>query len=81
MKTEAPHYSYPKRDRYFADTKRLGHAPEAPYMDAPFDWTETQGDLAPIIREVERRLFYVALFMAGWFTGTVMCALVAGGVL
>ena len=55
--------------------------PEAPYMEAPFDWAETQGDLAPIIREVERRLFYVALFMAGWFTGTVMCALVAGGVL
>ena len=82
MKTEAPHYSYPKRDGYFADTKRMGRIPEAPMaVDVPFDWTETQGDLAPIVREVERRLFYVALFMAGWFTGTVMCALVAGGVL
>jgi len=81
MKTHAPHFSYPKRDRYFADPKRMGRAPDAPYMEAPFDWTETQGDLAPVVREVERRLFYVALFMAGWFTGTVMCALVAGGVL
>ena len=78
MKTEAPYFSYPKREGYFADTKRLGHAPHAPYMEAPFDWTETQGDLAPVVREVERRLFYVALFMAGWFTGTVMCALAAG---
>ena len=73
MKTEAPHYSYPKRDGYFADTKRMGRAPEAPMaVDVPFDWTETQGDLAPIIRKVERGLFIAAMVMAGWFAGCLM---------
>ena len=80
MKTEAPHYSYPNRDGYFADTNRLGRAPEAPYMDAPFDWTETQGDLAPIIRKVERALFIAALVMAGWFAGCLMALYVMKGV-
>ena len=80
MKTEAPHYSYPKRDRYFADTKRLGRAAEAPYMDAPFDWTETQGDLAPVVRKAERILFAAALVMFGWFSGCLMALYVINGV-
>ena len=76
MKTPAPNFSYPKREGYFADTKRLGHAPEAPMAvdvpTLPFDWTETQGDLAHIIRKVERGLFIAALVMAGWFAGCLM---------
>ena len=73
MKTEGPHFSYPKRDGYFADTRRMGRAPEAPMaIDVPFDWTENQGDMAPIIRKVERGLFIAALVMAGWFAGCLM---------
>ena len=71
MKTEAPHFSYPKRDRYFADTKRMGRVPEAPYMDAPFDWTETQGDLAPAIRTVTGYAWYALAFGAGWFASAL----------
>jgi len=75
MKTEAPHFSYPKRDRYFADTKRMGRAPEAP-MDVdvptlPFDWTETQGDLAPAIRTVTGYAWYALAFGAGWFASAL----------
>ena len=78
MKTEAPHFSYPKRDRYFADTKRLGHAPEAPYMDAPFDWTENQGDLAPVVRKINTALFIGLMMMVGFVAGVVSCAWMAG---
>ena len=81
MKTPAPNFSYPKREGYFADTKRLGRAAEAPMaIDVPFDWTETQGDLAPIIRKVERGLFIAALVMAGWFAGCLMALYVIKGV-
>ena len=81
MKTEAPHFSYPKREGYFADTKRMGRAPEAPMaVVVPFVWTETQGDLAPIIRKVERALFIAALVMAGWFAGCLMALYVMKGV-
>lgn len=103
MKTPAPHFSYPKREGYFADTKRLGRAPEAPMaVDVPtldavhytdeavlsrarivgeaFDWTETQGDLAPVVRKVERGLFIAALVMAGWFAGCLMALYVMNGV-
>ena len=69
---EAPHLSYPRRS--------IHDAPEAPYMDAPFDWTETQGDLAPIIRKFERGLFIAALVMAGWFAGCLMALYVMKGV-
>lgn len=94
---EAPHYSYPKRDGYFADTKRMGRTPEAPMavdvptyhydgppnfrtdhrsivykFDAPFDWTETQGDLAPVVRQIERWLVIAALVMVGWVSGCLM---------
>mgnify|MGYP003436393344 FL=1 len=78
MKTEAPHFSYPKRDRYFADPKRLGHAPEAPYMDAPFDWTENQGDLAPVVRKINTALFIGLMMMVGFVAGVVSCAWMAG---
>ena len=62
---EAPHWSYPRRS--------IHDAPEAPMaVDVPFVWTETQGDLAPIIRKVERGLFIAALVMAGWFAGCLM---------
>ena len=65
MKTPAPHWSYPRRS--------IHDAPEAPMaVDVPFVWTETQGDLAPIIRKVERGLFIAALVMAGWFAGCLM---------
>lgn len=107
----APHFSYPKRDGYFADVKRIGHGntnittdqhhrmwaegieaavqrqfvqhpvPEAPMaVDVPFDWTETQGDLAPIIRKVERGLLIAALVMAGWFAGCLMALYMLKGV-
>ena len=72
MKTEAPHWSYPRRS--------IHDAPEAPYMDAPFDWTETQGDLAHVVRKVERGLFIAALVMAGWFAGCLMALYVMKGV-
>ena len=70
---EAPHWSYPRRS--------IHDAPEAPMaIDVPFDWTETQGDLAPIIRKVERWLFCGVLVMAGWFAGCLMALYVMKGV-
>ena len=73
MKTPDPHWSYPSRS--------IHDAPEAPMaVDVPFVWTETQGDLAPIIRKVERALFIAALVMAGWFAGCLMALYVMKGV-
>lgn len=73
MKTPATHWSYPRRSTH--------DAPEAPMaVDVPFVWTETQGDLAPIIRKVERALFIAALVMAGWFAGCLMALYVMKGV-
>lgn len=71
MKTEAPHWSYPRRS--------IHDAPEAPYMDAPFDWATDQGDLAPIVRKAERILFASALVMFGWVSGCVMALYVIKG--
>ena len=79
MKTPAPHFSYPKREGYFADTKRLGRAPDAPMaIDVPFDWTETQGDLAPVVRKINTALFIGLMMMVGFVAGVVSCAWMAG---
>lgn len=81
MKTEGPHFSYPKRDGYFTDTRRMGRVPEAPMaIDVPFDLATDQGDLAPVVRKVNSVLFFGVLVMIGWVAGCLMALAMLKGV-
>ena len=69
MKTEAPHYSYPKRDGYFDPAS---DCVVCQTLDTRFPDLKSQREIDAALRKASVGLRYVVVFAAGWFLSAVV---------